>query len=79
MGSTGIVRGFISNCSAQTTSKKLNDAPDTGYVFKSNTEGGTGKRYMGREIAQVMDASGGDWLERNERQKEENTSLTIEK
>jgi ubiquinone/menaquinone biosynthesis C-methylase UbiE len=34
---------------------------------------------MGREIAQVMGAGGGSWLERDERQEEENTQLAIEK
>jgi ubiquinone/menaquinone biosynthesis C-methylase UbiE len=32
---------------------------------------------MGREIAQVMGAAGADWLERPERQVEENTELAI--
>lgn len=40
---------------------------------------GIGKFYLGREIAHVMGASGSDWLERDDRDKEENTSLAIEK
>ena len=35
---------------------------------------GTGKFYMGREIAQVMSYLGAGWLERPEREKEENVS-----
>ena len=38
---------------------------------------GTGKFYMGREIAQVMGHQGADWLERPERQEEERPDLAI--
>ena len=34
---------------------------------------------MGREIAGMMGAAGGEWLERNNRQEEENTALAISK
>ncbi len=50
-----------------------------GYSYKKGTPDGTGKYYMGREIAYVMGASGAAWLERNSRQKEENTDLAISK
>jgi precorrin-6B methylase 2 len=49
------------------------------YTIKQGTPDGTGKYYMGREIAQVMGAAGASWLERNSRQKEENTNLAISK
>jgi ubiquinone/menaquinone biosynthesis C-methylase UbiE len=39
---------------------------------------GTGKFYMGREIAQVMGHQGADWLERPERDAEEHTSEMVE-
>jgi ubiquinone/menaquinone biosynthesis C-methylase UbiE len=52
---------------------------DTIYTYKKATPGGEGKCYMGREIAQVMSFEGADWLERNTRQKEENTDLAISK
>jgi len=52
---------------------------DNGYMFKSPSADGTGKVYMGREIAKVMDASGYAWLERNSRPQEENTNLAISK
>jgi ubiquinone/menaquinone biosynthesis C-methylase UbiE len=39
---------------------------------------GIGKFYMGREIAHVMGHEAADWLERNEREKEERTSLLID-
>ena len=50
-----------------------------GYTLGRASADGIGKYYFGREIAHVMDASGGDWLERNERQQEENTALAIQK
>ena len=40
---------------------------------------GIGKTYLGREIAQVMGFAGAAWLERDNRQEEENTALAIEK
>jgi ubiquinone/menaquinone biosynthesis C-methylase UbiE len=52
---------------------------DSIYRYGKATAGGTGKFYMGREIAQLMDASGSSWLERNTRQQEENARLAIEK
>lgn len=39
---------------------------------------GTGKFYMGREIARVMSFHGAPWLERPEREKEEKISLLID-
>lgn len=38
---------------------------------------GTGKRYMDREIAQVMGWQGAAWLERAEREQEERTDLLL--
>ncbi|MEO5995429.1 MAG: class I SAM-dependent methyltransferase [Chitinophagaceae bacterium] len=49
------------------------------YTFKKGTPEGTGKYYMGREIAHIMGAAGASWLERNSRQKEENTNLAVSK
>lgn len=48
------------------------------YTQKSPGDGGTGKVYMGREIAHVMSSAGnGAWLERPEREQEENTNKII--
>src|SRR5690554_4184072 len=47
------------------------------YTYKEPESGGTGKVYMGREIAQLMSFHGKDWLERASRPKEENTALAI--
>ena len=52
---------------------------DSVYTYKKATPDGTGKYYMGREIARFMDFAGAAWLERNTRNKEENTSLAIKK
>lgn len=49
------------------------------YTHKTADPDGTGKVYFGREIATVMGAAGADWLERNNRQQEENTALAISK
>ena len=45
----------------------------------SRTAGGSGKFYLGREIAWVMGHPGAGWLERPERESEERPSLLIEK
>ena len=41
-------------------------------------DGGSGKTYMGREIAEVMGHFGVGWLERPEREREERTDLLVE-
>lgn len=50
---------------------------NTVYTYKEASAGGTGKFYMGREIARVMSFEAADWLERSSRAKEENTDLAI--
>lgn len=47
------------------------------YNFKRGDYNGIGKWYMGREIAYVMGFQGIGWLERSEREKEENVSSLI--
>ena len=44
------------------------------YTYKRGDQNGTGKWYMGREIAFVMGFQGINWLDRPEREDEENTS-----
>jgi len=53
--------------------------PKPVYSTKTATADGTGKVYFGREIATVMGAAGAAWLERNNRQEEENAALAIGK
>jgi len=47
------------------------------YTYKDGDPNGIGKWYMGREIAYVMGFQGIDWLERPEREEEENTAKLI--
>lgn len=47
------------------------------YSFRQATPGGTGKVYLGREIAQLMSFHGKEWLERSSRPEEENTDLAV--
>ncbi len=51
---------------------------DNKYKFQKGDYNGIGKWYMGREIAHVMGYQGIGWLERSEREKEENVSNLIE-
>jgi precorrin-6B methylase 2 len=47
------------------------------YTQESPSRDGTGRYYMGREIAQVMGFSGASWLERPSREKEEQPQLLL--
>ena len=47
------------------------------YTFKKGDPQGIDKWYMGRQIAYVMGYQGISWLERQEREKEERTSLLL--
>ncbi|MBL68284.1 MAG: methyltransferase type 11 [Verrucomicrobiales bacterium] len=51
-------------------------APLYQQILRSNIEG-IGKFYMGRQISHVMGHQGAAWLERPEREREENTSEMI--
>jgi ubiquinone/menaquinone biosynthesis C-methylase UbiE len=62
---------FSASCNAQNTDT------ESRYTFKDGSYSGIGKWYMGREIAHVMGYQGINWLEREEREKEENTSKLI--
>lgn len=64
---------FAVSCSGQSV------AAGNSYTNGRASSDGTGKYYMGREIAHVMGAAGSDWLDRRSRQKEENSSLAISK
>ncbi len=47
------------------------------YTYGQASRDGIGKFYMGREIAQVMGHLGASWLERPERDQEENTKQVL--
>ncbi|MGB7395529.1 MAG: class I SAM-dependent methyltransferase [Pricia sp.] len=51
---------------------------DSEYIFKDGDPNGIGKWYMGREIAHVMGYQGMGWLERSNREEEENTSKLLQ-
>ncbi|MBI3410214.1 MAG: class I SAM-dependent methyltransferase [Planctomycetes bacterium] len=57
--------------------KKPEPKNDKYEIRKEHDPNGTGKFYMGREIAQVMSHLGANWLERPEREKEEHTSKLL--
>ncbi len=52
-------------------------AQDDHYSFKEGDYNGIGKWYKGREISHVMGYQGMSWLERDEREAEENTSKLL--
>ena len=58
-------------------SNALADSTNLYQQFPPTAEG-TGKVYMGREIAHVMGYQGAAWLERENREKEERTDLLIQ-
>ncbi|MEP7230993.1 MAG: class I SAM-dependent methyltransferase [Ginsengibacter sp.] len=69
----------IVQCNAAKKDKQEKTEEKTEYTFSKPSTDGTGKFYMGREISQVMGSGGASWLERDERQQEENVKLAIEK
>jgi len=52
-------------------------AREVAYGSVAPSRDGTGKTYMGREIAQVMGYPGADWLERGSREREERPELLL--
>lgn len=48
------------------------------YEYKKASRDGIGKYYMGREISHVMGHRGASWLERPQRDREEQTSRLVE-
>ncbi len=61
-----------------TIGSALAGAADRYEVRAQHDPDGIGKFYKGREIAQVMGHQGADWLERQEREKEERPDLLLE-
>lgn len=51
--------------------------PQELYSYREGDANGIGKWFMGREIAHVMGFQGMNWLERSQREEEENTSVLI--
>lgn len=61
----------VNSCHSQ------NDSNGSVYTFKSGSIDGIGKWYKGREISHVMGYQGMSWLERSEREQEEETSTLL--
>ena len=61
----------------QTPKQAFKQEPQSIYQQYPPTADGTGKVYMGREIAPVMGYQGAAWLERAEREKEERTDILL--
>jgi len=59
-------------------SRAQNNTDDQKYIYKRGDYNGIGKWYMDREIAYVMGYEGIGWLERSQREKEENVSKLIQ-
>ncbi|TKK69957.1 class I SAM-dependent methyltransferase [Ilyomonas limi] len=66
-------------CQSQTQQATDKIKSSAVYTYATPSPDGTGKFYYGREIAQVMGAAGASWLERSERQQEENTAFAVNK
>jgi precorrin-6B methylase 2 len=63
--------------SAKCQHSRPNASTGDAYVHRPGSMDGTGKFYLGREISQIMGAAGAEWLERDDREKEENTAEAI--
>ena len=69
-----LLAALLSLGSCQAQEKQTNKT----YTFHKGDPNGIGKWYMGREIAHVMGYQGMAWLERSEREQEEETTQLIE-
>lgn len=69
----------FATCNAQHKVVPPKQSTDSVYTWREASADGIGKFYLGREISRVMGAEGSSWLERDNRQQEENTDLAIEK
>lgn len=67
---------ILSTCEAQQKSTATSTAET--YTFSAPSRDGIGKYYLGREISHVMGHLGASWLERAEREREENVSQAIQ-
>ena len=68
----------FSDCNSQQKKSGINPQKDSIYTYQAGSADGIGKYYKGREIAHVMGAGGSEWLERDERNTEENTNLALQ-
>jgi precorrin-6B methylase 2 len=69
----------FTNCQSQPKKQTALTTTDTVYTYQKASRDGIGKYYLGREISFVMGAAASNWLERDEREQEENAKLAIDK
>lgn len=69
---------ILTGCVAQDKNSTNTRQSEQEYTFKKGDPNGIGKWFMGREIAYVMGYQGINWLERSEREKEEQSNLLIQ-
>lgn len=67
----------LSACHPASTDGQKSTMSDTIYTYQKPSQDGTGKIYLGREISQVMGTGGASWLEREDRQREEDVANAI--
>jgi predicted methyltransferase len=67
----------LSACHSCQAQQPQQQTDGNGYTYKKPASGGIGKVYMGREIAAIMTSTGGNWLDCDTRQDEENSPRTI--
>lgn len=65
----------LTTCEAQQKSPAT--TVEEAYTFSTPSRDGIGKYYLGREISHVMGHLGSSWLERKEREKEEQVSQAL--
>lgn len=66
-------------CNASRDNNEINPLSAKDYTYATPSADGIGKFYLGREISFVMGAEGSDWLERSEREAEENAALAVQR
>ena len=71
-----LLQMLLTSCGAQQSHSATAEKPS--YSYQTPSRDGTGKYYLGREISHVMGHLAADWLERPEREREENVSQAIE-
>ncbi len=72
-----VLAGLVIAALLATAPLAAQEASSAHYLRSQPSRDGTGKFYMGREIAQVMGHRGASWLQRPEREKKERTDLLI--
>jgi SAM-dependent methyltransferase len=65
-------------CNTSQQKKPLIGTKEKVYIYAKKTPDGIGKYYHGREIAHMMGPGGIDWLNRTEREEEENVTHAID-